>query len=127
MYLTSILAVYLTSKLTVYLTSISHQYIDGISHQYTDSIHNSISTVCSSLPRLDVQIEFQQANKNPLSVFVNVKESYTLFVLQQMVCVDMWREGGWGGGGREEKEEKDEQIGVCQHVVNSSDWLLMTL
>ena len=24
------------------------------------------------------------------------------------------------------KEEKGEQIGVCQHVVNSSDWLLMT-
>ena len=36
--------------------------------------------------------------------------------------------GGEGGGeGKRMKEEKDEQIGVCQHVVNSSDWLLMTL
>jgi len=34
---------------------------------------------------LDIQIEFQQPTKRPLQVFINVKESYSLYLLQQMV------------------------------------------
>ena len=66
--------------------------------QLSNSMSQAATVACSDSPtdakrytyaplRLDIQIEFQQPTKRPLQVFINVKESYSLYLLQQMVCV----------------------------------------